>query len=169
MEALPWAFRFEVPLRHIRRSMTRLDHTPFAPRVASFRGIVERAGHRLKGYSIRYGEPPVDWDEHREGVELALAGLPEAEPDQGRPGLGFLLVHRGRAAVYVVLGWWDRQNELPVRVFVQNEGPWRPARESESFCVWDLEIIAAERDAYVATVLADGDAEAYLARRVTED
>jgi hypothetical protein len=30
--------------------------------------------------------------------------------------------------------------------------------------VWDLEILARERDAYVETVLADGDAEAYLAR-----
>jgi hypothetical protein len=147
--------------------MAILDFLPFAPRAASFRGVVERAGHRLKGYAIRYGERPVDWEEHREGIDLALAALPDADPENGRPGLGFLIVHRGRAAEYVVLGWWDRQNELPVRVFVRNEGPWRPARDGESFCVWDLEIIARERDAYVETVLADGDAEAYLARPAT--
>jgi hypothetical protein len=148
--------------------MDRLGYIGYAPRASAFHGIVERAGHRLKGYTVRYGERPVDWQEHREGIDLALAALPEAEPDEGRPGLGFLIVHRGRAAEYVVLAWWDRQNELPVRVFVRNEGPWRPAREGESFCVWDLEIVGRERDAYVETVLADGDAEAYLARRVTE-
>jgi hypothetical protein len=147
--------------------MSRLDYTPFVPRAAAFYGIVEHAGHRLKGYSVRFGERPIDWDEHREGIELALAALPEARPAEGRPGLGFLIVHRGRAAEYVVLAWWDRQNELPVRVFVRNEGPWRPAREGESFCVWDLEIVGRERDAYVETVLANGDAEAYLARRAT--
>jgi hypothetical protein len=148
--------------------MTRLDYTPFAPRAAAFHGIVERAGHRLKGYSVRFGDRPVDWEEHREGIDLALAALPQANPAEGRPGLGFLIVHRGRAAEYVVLAWWDRQNELPVRVFVRNEGPWRPAREGESFCVWDLEIVARERDAYVATVLASGDPDRYLARLATE-
>jgi len=149
--------------------MTRLDYTPFAPRAASFHGIVEHTGHRLKGYSVRYGDRPVHWEEHREGIDLALAALPEAKPAEGRPGLGFLIVHRGRAAEYVVLAWWDRQNELPVRVFVRDGGPWRPAREDESFCVWDLEIIAHERDAYVETVLAGRDAEAYLGRVMTGD
>lgn len=148
--------------------MTRLDYTPFVPRAATFHGIIERSGHRLKGYSVRYGERPVDWEEHREGIDLALAALPEADPAEGRPGLGFLIVHRGRAAEYVVLAWWDRQNELPVRVFVHNEGPWRPAGPSESFCVWDLELFAAERDAYVETVLAGRTAEDYLARRPTD-
>ena len=147
--------------------MTRLDYAPYAPRAAAFHGIVERAGHRLKGYSVRYGDRPVDWEEHREGVDLALAALPEAKPAEGRPGLGFLIVHRGRAAEYVVLAWWDRQNELPTRVFVRNEGPWRPARESESFCVWDLELFAKERDAYVDTVLSGGSAQAYLERLAT--
>jgi hypothetical protein len=148
--------------------MTRLDYTPFVSRPAAFHAIVEHAGHHLKAYSVRHGERPFDWEDHREGIEMALAALPEAKPAEGRPGLGFLIVHRGRAAEYVVLGWWDRENELPVRVFVHNAGPWRPARGGESFCVWDLELFAHERDAYVETVLADGDVEAYLARRATD-
>jgi hypothetical protein len=148
--------------------MTRLDYIRFVPRAAAFHAIVEHAGHRLKGYSVRYGDRPVDWEEHREGIDMALAALPRANPAQGRPGLGFLIVHRGRAAEYVVLAWWDRQNELPVRVFVHNEEPWRPAREGESFCVWDLEIIARERDAYVDTVLKNGNADAYLARTASD-
>lgn len=143
--------------------MTELDYTPFAPRETRFHGLVEHAGHRLKGYTVRYGDRPVDWEEHRAGIDLALAALPEAKPAAGRPGLGFLIVHRGRGVEYVVLSWWDRENELPTRIFVRDEGPWRPAGR-ESFCVWDLEIFAAERDAYVETVLAGGTAENYLAR-----
>lgn len=61
--------------------MTRLDYTPFVPRAAAaFHEIVERDGHRLKGYAVRYGERPVDWEEHREGVDMALAALPQANP-----------------------------------------------------------------------------------------
>ena len=138
-------------------------YEPYAPRPVEYRGIVERAGHRLKHYGVRYGPDPLELERYREGLELALAELPEAAPENGRPGLGFVIMHRGRAAGYVVLAWWDRENELPVRVFLREEGPWRPARGGESFCVWDLEIMAHERDAYVATVLA-GEPEGYLAR-----
>lgn len=63
-----------------------------------------------------------------------------------------------------MLCWWDRENELPIRVFVrQHDGsPWRPAQGSESVCVWDLQVICFERDAYVHTVMAGraGGAEA---------
>lgn len=145
-------------------------YAPYAPRATGFHGVIERAGHRLKAYSVRYGDQPFDRSAHDEGLEMALASLPEADRAAGRPGLGFVIVHRGRGMDYVILAWWDRENELPVRVFVREDGPWRPARESESFCVWDLEIVAAERDAYVETVLS-GDAgsgpEAYLERVAT--
>lgn len=146
-------------------------YAPYAPRATGFHGVIERAGHRLKAYSVRYGDPPFDRAAYGEGLEMALGSLPEADPDAGRPGLGFVIVHRGRGMDYVVLAWWDRENELPVRVFVrEGDGAWRPAGGSESFCVWDLEIVAAERDAYVATVLAGaggGGPEAYLERVAT--
>ena len=41
-----------------------------------------------------------------------------------------------------------------MRVVVRHGDDWRRAGPSESFCVWDLEVIAHERDAYVETVLA---------------
>jgi hypothetical protein len=68
-----------------------------------------------------------------------------------------------------VLGWWDRENELPLRVFVSPDlsaGSWRRSEGSESVCVWDLEILWAEREFYVATVLkpGSGDVAEYLAR-----
>ena len=65
--------------------------------------------------------------------------------------------HRARNVVHV-LRWWDRENELPIRVWVaeQDGGPprWRPAQGSESVCVWDLDVIWHERQASVRTLLA---------------
>ena len=73
--------------------------------------------------------------------------------------------HHGATGDYLVVGWWDRENELPTRVYYRGPDGWRAAAGGESFCVWDLRVMWWEREAYVATVLsgrADG-AEAYLA------
>ncbi|MFW6199846.1 MAG: isochorismatase, partial [Gemmatimonadota bacterium] len=71
-------------------------------------------------YSVRYGEEPFELSDYDEGVDLALTTLPTPDPGAGRPGLGFVIVHRGRGVDYVVLAWWDRENELTVRVFVRD-------------------------------------------------
>jgi hypothetical protein len=54
----------------------------------------------------------------------------------------------------LIVCWWDRENELPTRIFIRAEGEWRPASGGESFCVWDLRVMWWEREAYVHTMLA---------------
>lgn len=142
---------------------------PFEPRRFAFHGLRRRGDWRLKLYSVLYGPGPLDWQRFEPGLTLAEASLPAPAIVSGRPGVGFLIVHQGRTGNYTVLGWWDRENELPIRVFVNpgaHPGGWRPARANESVCVWDLEILWAEREAYVATVLgpAGSDVGGYLAR-----
>ena len=142
---------------------------PFAPRRIEFHGIRTVGAWRLKLYSILYGPGSIDWDAFAPGLALADAALPQPAITTARAGVGFLIAHRGRTGNYTVLGWWDRENELPLRVFVSPDGQpqsWRPSAASESICVWDLEILWAEREAYVATVLSPrgGDVEGYLAR-----
>lgn len=92
---------------------------------------------------------------------MARALLPQPPSTPARPGIAFAIAHHGKTADYAVLAWWDRENELPIRVFVRPPSAgarWRPARESESVCVWDLEIIWEEREAYVETMLAKNGA-----------
>ena len=142
---------------------------PYSPRAIAFTGIADLAGYRLKQYTVVYGDQRFDAARFADGVDLAAAALPQPATTTGRPGLGLIIRHQGRGADYVVLGWWDRENELPLRVFVSPDGQpqsWRPSAASESICVWDLEILWAEREAYVATVLSPrgGDVEGYLAR-----
>jgi hypothetical protein len=138
---------------------------PFEPRPIEFLGLRRVAGWTLKEYSVTYGPGPLRRADFEPGWQLLLAGLPEPDERAGRPGLGLLVAHRGRTADYAVLGWWDRENELPLRVAVRYADGWRPARDGESVCVWDLQVIGFERDAWVATMLSDSDdASAYLRR-----
>ena len=146
-----------------------LEVRPFAPRPIVAHDALAHGDWRLKRYAIALGDAPVDWDAFDDGVAMALATLPQPARAPGRPGAGFVIAHRGRGADYVVLGWWSEENELPVHVVRRDQAPhaaWRAAREGESFCVWDLQVIAFERDAWVATVLSADGARALLAERV---
>ncbi len=143
-----------------------LGFEPYRPRRVQFHGLREVEGYRLKHYSIAYRpDEPIRHDDFERGFALAFDALPRPARSSVRPGVGFMIAHQGRGADYAVLAWWDRENELPIRVSIRESGgAWRAARGGESVCVWDLDLIRTERDAYVATVLArGGDTDAYLA------
>jgi hypothetical protein len=143
----------------------------YEPRPIRFHGIRDVDGWRLKLYSIAYDKAPVDWTAFEPALARAESTLPRPAVAPGRVGVGFAIAHQGRTALYLVLGWWDNENELPLHVFVrplEGSDAWRPARGPESVCVWDLQVISFERDVYVATILSgDGDptatANAYIA------
>jgi hypothetical protein len=128
----------------------------------------------LKQYSVCHAGQTFDDARFSGGVEQAVAALPQPARTTERPGVGFVILHQGNGIDYTVLAWWDRENELPLRVFVCDSpgaNEWRPARDSESVCVWDLQIIWAEREAYVRTILAESVPDAvaaYLAQSLRE-
>jgi hypothetical protein len=148
---------------------------PFQSRPIHPRGVTLYGEWRLKRYTIVRTPNRLRrmaWPDFEPG-RACHAALPSPVHAAGRVGSDFI-EHRGNGADYIVLGWWERENELPVRVFVRDHSPgaaWRAARGSESFCVWDLQVVAFERDAYVGTVLSEraseGAVEDYLARRLT--
>ena len=139
---------------------------PYAPRPILPLGLRIHGDWQLKRYAIVYGDGPHDPQRFEPAHALALRELPQPAVAAGRPGAAIVIEHQGRGVDYLVLAWWDRENELPLRVFVCDAGQsWRPNRTSESVCVWDLEVLCAERDAYVRTVLGTPPqtVEAYLA------
>jgi hypothetical protein len=153
-------------------SMSTAGYRAYAPRPIRPLGVVELHGFQLKRYWIDLEcAPAPDSSEWSGAIALAAAFLPTT-PDPARPQLGFLILHRGRGADYLVLGWWAHENELPMRVVVRYPGTvdvaWRAARGEESVCVWDLDVIAFEREAYVSTLLSGADPaamrQAYLER-----
>lgn len=150
---------------------------PFSPRPIRPLGVRKHNDWRLKTYSIIYGPAPLDLPLYERGLTLAFAALPSPAITVARPGLGFVIFHQGRGVHYLVLNWWDNENEFFNRVFVHPLGDsheWRPASGAESACVWDLEVIWHERNAYVRHILSrvgDGGsgAEAYVADQLRSD
>ena len=134
----------------------------YSARPIEFLGIENHKGLRLKLYSIIYGDEPFQRTAFEPGLNLAIAALPMPAVTAEGPGVGFVILHRGRTGNYLILSRWDRENELPTRVFITDEKGWRPAKASESFCVWDLQVIWQEREAYVRTLLAGKAVEDYL-------
>ena len=155
-------------------STTPIDFspTPYVQRPIRPTGIREANGWTFKTYRIAAPGLQHDPALYAEVWRVAEAAMPVPAITPGRPGIAFAIEHRGRGIDYFVLAWWDRENELPIRIWVRPQAPgerWRPAEGSESVCVWDMQVVAFERDAYVETMLKPGgtpDRSAYLARQL---
>jgi hypothetical protein len=135
---------------------------PYAPRSVRFLELWREGEWRLKVYGIaRQGDAP-----SRELVALAksvvASGLPEPARTSDRYGVGFLGIHEGRGANLVFLDWWARENELHHLVWVGDQVPPLDLRQVTDGglhgCVWDLAVIAFERDAWVASALLNPSA-----------
>ncbi|MFG0258272.1 MAG: isochorismatase [Phycisphaerales bacterium JB043] len=136
----------------------------FAARRTWYDGCIEDRGWRLKRYVVCAEGREIDGTSLGGGVARLmerLGGLSEH-----CPGVGFVIVHLGSGWDYLVGCWWDNENELCVRVLSRERGEerWAVARENQSFCVWDMEVMWHERNAYVEHVLTDtrGDVEGYM-------
>ncbi|MFW6079011.1 MAG: isochorismatase [Gemmatimonadota bacterium] len=131
----------------------------------------EPEGWRLKVYGIGAdGRMPaaalVD-----SAKETATRVLDAAASATEHHGLGFLGIHRGRGADVAFVDWWAAENELHHHLYVAEAGrpdTLRPRAPHElTACVWDLEVIAFERDAWVRSVLGHPDSprwDEYLSR-----
>jgi hypothetical protein len=135
--------------------------------------VREHAGWRIKIYSITHGPQSLDRDTYEGGLQLALLDLPQPAVTGNRPGVAFAILHQGRGWHYLVLNWWENENELPQRIWVrERDNPnarWRLAEPDQSICVWDLQVIWFEREMYVRHVLMSRDrvdVNAYLAEQL---
>lgn len=145
---------------------------PYAPRRVRFLGFQGVAEWRLKVYGIAYRGDEPDRALVRKAVEVAARDLPAPAVAEGRYGVGFLGVHQGRGANLVFLDWWARENELHHLVYLADHT--RPLALERvpggglHGCVWDLAVVAFERQAWISAVLSNPsapDLEAYLDSR----
>ena len=141
-------------------------YTPYQPRPVKFLGVEALAGYQLKVYAIHHADRVFERERFAGGWALAAQALPTPATTGVPQGAGFAVLHQARTCDYLILCWWDRENELPTRIFIKDSDGWRPKTRGESFCVWDLRVVWHEREAYVATVLSGGDdgLETYLTR-----
>jgi len=145
----------------------------FEPRPVRAGAPIEHSGWRLKPYTITLPGETLDEGTYERGMRVALGALPAPAAAVRRPGVGFVIRHqgldpRGGRVHYLVLCWWDNANELFVETFIHGADTgreWVNGQGRGSVCVWDLEVIGHEREAYVRHVLGAGgsDVDAYLA------
>ncbi len=137
--------------------------TTYEPRRVA---VLDRVGNedwQLKAYWM---SPDGSEPDHQVVGDAAEAALAVLEAEDGY-GAGFLIVHRGVIADWIVLGWWTDEDILRRRVLV-HDGSGVVDRSDEHFlaCVWELSVVDWERKAWINTVLRhpeNADTERYLA------
>jgi hypothetical protein len=67
----------------------------------------------------------------------------------------FAIFHEGIQYPYLILAWWSNDNELFNSVSVLTEQGWQENHQLYSFCIFDLEVIWAERNIFIETVYCD--------------
>ena len=129
---------------------------PYRPRRTQPLGVVERAGWTIKLIGITAGTSVPGDAEVAAAVAAAEGDLPQPPRNATRSGIGFCIVHRGTGALWVLICWWDLD--------IMYERLWRAELGSTDLqavppdgptaCVWELQAIDHERQAWVDHVLA---------------
>lgn len=143
----------------------------YAPRDCQFLDIWHFGDWRLKAYGIRYDGRPLMPELVDAARQLAHEKLLEIKDVSTHYHVGFVGVHQGKTAHFVFIDWWAEENELHHHVYVaplDRPSEFRYTTPSGLIaCVWDMKLMAFERDAWVETAMASppGSVEDYLARR----
>lgn len=148
---------------------------PYKPRTIRYLELWQEAEWRIKLYSICHPSKSTDpaLVEACKAAARRLLPQPALTPD--RYGVGFMGVHQGRSYDFVTLAWWCYDSELRQHTLMRPSSSsyeLAPISDAELFSdVWDLRLLAFERDAWVNEVLinAEGpDLDAYLAQQLHE-
>ncbi|PXV52876.1 hypothetical protein SAMN04487785_106222 [Dyella jiangningensis] len=116
----------------------------------------------LKVYTIAATSVPVDVTRYLP----RLHAMKQARPIAWRSTPAFAICHEAANARYLVLGWWGNDNEMFIAVAAQDATGWVEDLSRYSFCLWDMEVMWHERNAFVETMYgAVPSLEAYRANR----
>lgn len=148
----------------------------YQTRPIRFLELWQHDGWRLKFYGIasRRPMPRAELVDAAKAVAAErLAGVPASMQHYS---VGFLGVHDGLTSNFVFVDWWPDQNELHHHVYISpTDDPSQLTYATPTgviACVWDLRLMAFERQAWLDTVLArhgGPDIEAYLQQELNED
>lgn len=148
---------------------------PYVPRHIRFLELWREGGWALKLYGILYPGKTLSPEMLGACKATLAAHLPQPAVTLERYGVGFLSLHRGKSYDFVSLDWWAYETELHQQSFIRPSGQLgvlEPLSGTElSSDVWDLRLLAFEREAWLEEVLKrpdEGCLGRYLARRLSE-
>jgi hypothetical protein len=128
----------------------------YAPRPVRFLELWTPGDWVLKLYGVAFGRDEPRAEAVAAAKTFAAAHLPEPAIGDGRYGVGFLIVHDGRDACWLLLDWWGNEDVLYHRLFAaQRDRPteFAPGASGAAACVWELEVLKFERDNWVNAIL----------------
>lgn len=134
------------------------------------------SGWTIKLYGIsQFEERPGEMFLEK-GKELARHTLPLPAKTDDRYGQAFVTVHQAGAFHQILVDWWENTNELRHRVFrAPPDAPMEFVDITDTggaFCVWELRVLAFEREAWLTHVLlpaAGPDHVSYSRALLNED
>jgi hypothetical protein len=129
---------------------------PYRRRPIRFLELWEPEGWRIKVYGIAYNRELPRPELVATAKRLAANHLAN---DRNHYGVGFLGIHDGRGANFVFFDFWADENELHHHVYTspseETENLRLTGPDDSSVCVWDLQVQAFERQAWIEGVLAN--------------
>lgn len=153
-----------------------LPSAPYQKRPIQFLEIWHYLGWRLKLYGISSGRPAPRDELIDAAKAVAAERLASIIASMKHYSVGFLGVHDGKTANFVFVDWWADEYELHHHVYISpTDDPERLEYATPSgivACVWDLRLMAFERQAWVDTVLqreGGPDLDAYLEQHLNEE
>lgn len=117
----------------------------------------------VKLYTVSASGKPVCLNDYRPRLQAVKATKPVIWAETA----AFAICHDGAGMQYLVLCWWGNGNELMSSVSVRSGTGWVVDPDRYSFCLWDLEILWAERNIFIRTMYSGiADLAAYRRERL---
>lgn len=137
----------------------------YLPRWVESEELIAVNGYRLKPYSMHLSDRKQKPTIAPAELGSLLKNCVPASVEQLDHGVGFLMVHYARDGDYLLISRWYGGNMLKHELFRLTEtgSGWQaePLRSTNIVaCVWELQVITFERQAWVCTAMAKGGTEA---------
>jgi hypothetical protein len=131
----------------------------YRDRETSFLGIWKNGEWRFKLYAITHPQNTIA-DDKTLGLakEFARDSLRRHAEFSPAYGLGYIILHRGMDANFIVINWWAGENMLSSHPFLAPlEKPYdykEITATGLNVCVWDVLVHFHERNAWVEHILS---------------
>jgi hypothetical protein len=145
----------------------------YAAREIRFLQLWTPAGWAIKCYGIAHPARGMPTEAVIAAAQKVLALRLPGPGDRSHYGVGFLIVHVAREAVFVLLDLWTGENMLRQQLLtsaLDNQTEFRDLGSTGLMaCVWEMQVQSYERQAWIDTVLKKpngSDFSAYLSLRL---
>ena len=143
---------------------TTREALQYFPRWVEAGKLIALNGHRLKSYAMYLSQEAAKEVLSDSDLQNLLKKCLPPSTDPLDHGIGFVLVHYARDGNYLLVSRWYGGNMLKHELFVLSHAAqgWQaePLVSTKIVaCVWELQVITFERQAWVSTAMTKGGTE----------